>query len=312
MACCLIEPSHYPNQYWLFISKVLWHSSEGIIQRKFWKIWLSITRLKISKIAIRFHRGGQWVTYIFLPNYFQTPHPKQVNMKISRLSRLDLLWFLNGLILRTTDLDIYSWIDHGYDNWHLLMEFYTQSCPNRICCFAYVTHGYVYTRRNGFCSIIEVAVYEVIVYTTHIKCILKGQWNRCSMKFNWWHVLYCVKVNFTITKFEPSLQKIIILIPLKILCIHESINIDSNPKPKEFVLILPQLIYDGQDAHLWKHLIPSQYKDLLSWYRDLHCKYETVVLSFIMGIPTLVRRKLYIIFYAAGIYSYSSIKNQNL
>ena len=35
MACCLTAPSHYLNQCWLIISKVLWHSSEGIIMRKF-------------------------------------------------------------------------------------------------------------------------------------------------------------------------------------------------------------------------------------------------------------------------------------
>ena len=29
MACCLTAPSHYLNQCWLAISKVLWHSSEG-------------------------------------------------------------------------------------------------------------------------------------------------------------------------------------------------------------------------------------------------------------------------------------------
>ena len=26
MACCLMAPSHYPNQCWLIISEVLWHS----------------------------------------------------------------------------------------------------------------------------------------------------------------------------------------------------------------------------------------------------------------------------------------------
>ena len=31
MACCLTAPSHYLNQCWLIISKVLWHSPEGII-----------------------------------------------------------------------------------------------------------------------------------------------------------------------------------------------------------------------------------------------------------------------------------------
>ena len=35
MACCLTAPSHYLNQCWLIISKVLWHSSEDIITRRF-------------------------------------------------------------------------------------------------------------------------------------------------------------------------------------------------------------------------------------------------------------------------------------
>ena len=35
MACCLTAPSHYLNQYWLIISKVLWHSSEDIVIRRF-------------------------------------------------------------------------------------------------------------------------------------------------------------------------------------------------------------------------------------------------------------------------------------
>ena len=35
MACCLMAPSHYLNQCWLIISKVLWHSSEDIIIRRF-------------------------------------------------------------------------------------------------------------------------------------------------------------------------------------------------------------------------------------------------------------------------------------
>ena len=34
MVCCLTAPSHYLNQCWLIISKVLWHSSEGIIMRR--------------------------------------------------------------------------------------------------------------------------------------------------------------------------------------------------------------------------------------------------------------------------------------
>ena len=35
MACCLTAPSHYLNQSWLIISRVLWHSSEDINIRKF-------------------------------------------------------------------------------------------------------------------------------------------------------------------------------------------------------------------------------------------------------------------------------------
>ena len=31
MACCLTTPSYYPNQCWLIISKVLWHSTEGTL-----------------------------------------------------------------------------------------------------------------------------------------------------------------------------------------------------------------------------------------------------------------------------------------
>ena len=34
-ACCLTAPSHYLNQCWLIISKVLWHSSKNIIIRRF-------------------------------------------------------------------------------------------------------------------------------------------------------------------------------------------------------------------------------------------------------------------------------------
>ena len=34
MAWCLTAPSHYLNQSWLIISKVPWHSSEGIIMRR--------------------------------------------------------------------------------------------------------------------------------------------------------------------------------------------------------------------------------------------------------------------------------------
>ena len=34
MACCLAAPSHYLNQCWLIISRVLWHSSDEIIIKR--------------------------------------------------------------------------------------------------------------------------------------------------------------------------------------------------------------------------------------------------------------------------------------
>ena len=39
MGCCLTAPSHYLNQCWLIISKVLYHSSEDLIknQKKLWR-----------------------------------------------------------------------------------------------------------------------------------------------------------------------------------------------------------------------------------------------------------------------------------
>ena len=46
MAWCLTAPSHYLNQCWLIISKVLWHSLEGIIIEDL-KIPISKTKLKI-------------------------------------------------------------------------------------------------------------------------------------------------------------------------------------------------------------------------------------------------------------------------
>ena len=50
MACCLTAPSHYLNQCWLIISKVLWHSSEDIITRRFEDT--IIKRLKIRFLKL--------------------------------------------------------------------------------------------------------------------------------------------------------------------------------------------------------------------------------------------------------------------
>ena len=51
MACCLTAPSHYLNQCWLLISKVLWHSSENIIMKD-----LKIPNIK-AKLKIIFSRS---------------------------------------------------------------------------------------------------------------------------------------------------------------------------------------------------------------------------------------------------------------
>ena len=52
MACCLTAPSHYLKQCWLIISKVLWHSSEGIIMRRSEDTNQLKTRLKIPFLEL--------------------------------------------------------------------------------------------------------------------------------------------------------------------------------------------------------------------------------------------------------------------
>ena len=60
MACCLMAPSHYLNQCWLIISKVLWHSSEDIIIRSEDTKQLNKIENSIFRITSRSPRG-QWV-----------------------------------------------------------------------------------------------------------------------------------------------------------------------------------------------------------------------------------------------------------
>ena len=59
IACCLMAPCHYLNQCWLIISKVLWHSSEDIIIKRFEDRSSKIEDY-IFKISLRSPRG-QWV-----------------------------------------------------------------------------------------------------------------------------------------------------------------------------------------------------------------------------------------------------------
>ena len=65
MACCLTASSHYLHQCWLIISKVLWHSSEGFLIRRFEDTnqWIKIEDY-IFKIAFR-SPTGQWVNLCF-------------------------------------------------------------------------------------------------------------------------------------------------------------------------------------------------------------------------------------------------------
>ena len=61
MACCLTAPSYYLNRCWLIISKVMWHSSEDIIKRRFEDTnQESKIENYIFKIILRSPRG-QWV-----------------------------------------------------------------------------------------------------------------------------------------------------------------------------------------------------------------------------------------------------------
>ena len=65
MACCLTASSHYLNQCWLIISKVLWHSSEGIIMRRSEDTnQLNKIENYIFRITFRSPRG-QWVNVSF-------------------------------------------------------------------------------------------------------------------------------------------------------------------------------------------------------------------------------------------------------
>ena len=61
MACCLMAPSHYLNQWWLIISEVQWHSYQGNFTRdastiNHWNLFENY----MSKITVKFPRG-QWV-----------------------------------------------------------------------------------------------------------------------------------------------------------------------------------------------------------------------------------------------------------
>ena len=82
MACCLTAPSHYLNQWWLIISKVQWHSSEGNFTAGISVInhcnWLEKYSPKIS---------------------LKSPRPQWVKSVLDRLTRLiNKAISINGVI----------------------------------------------------------------------------------------------------------------------------------------------------------------------------------------------------------------------
>ena len=66
MACCLAAPSHNLNQCWLIISKVLWHSAEGISQEML-KISVLGMRLKITNMRLQL----LWKLWVWDYNCFE-------------------------------------------------------------------------------------------------------------------------------------------------------------------------------------------------------------------------------------------------
>ena len=65
LACCLTAPSHYLNQCWLIISKVLWHSSAGDFIRDTSATIHYKFSLKFSFLKFKFKSPrGQWVKMI--------------------------------------------------------------------------------------------------------------------------------------------------------------------------------------------------------------------------------------------------------
>ena len=86
MACCLTAPSHYLNQCWLIISKVLWHSSEDL------KIPISKARLKIP----------------FLESHPDLPGANELNIKSGFVLLSELTNVFNYLLTFTKQQQLWS------------------------------------------------------------------------------------------------------------------------------------------------------------------------------------------------------------
>ena len=112
MACCLTAPSHYLNHCWLVISKVLWHSSEDIIIRRFEDTnQQSKIENYIFKITLRFPRG-QWVNYPNHAHHAMLPFSQAELLLMMLSAPLLLLWNHNTWQLNR---NIWYTVPHYYD-----------------------------------------------------------------------------------------------------------------------------------------------------------------------------------------------------
>ena len=116
MACCLTAPSHYLNRFWLIISKVLWHSYEDIIIRRFeYTNQYSKIRDYIFKTTWRSLRG-QWVNHCFSGGLFRWYNQNKTKHKTvcvcHRYSADSLVVNFQGtksLIMGTTVIFLHKW-----------------------------------------------------------------------------------------------------------------------------------------------------------------------------------------------------------
>ena len=125
MACCLTAPSHYLNQCWLIISKVLWHLSEDIIIRRFDDInQQSKIEDYIFKITLRSPKG-QWVKISMW--YFNSNTSNEIKINSQWHRTIDILFMelenILSIIHQTsilgnfTNKNIISWyLNDNYGN----------------------------------------------------------------------------------------------------------------------------------------------------------------------------------------------------
>ena len=103
MACCLMAPSHYVNQCWLIISKVLWHSL-GALSWQDPKIPIWKVRLKITFLEYLSDLPGANELKSFVK---QVPSP--ICIADMQLTSIPLLPHLNGIICGPHNQEMNLW-----------------------------------------------------------------------------------------------------------------------------------------------------------------------------------------------------------